>query len=49
MSKFFNRAMRLLPKWLTKRRGMPPLPTFSSAMLVDVADRDALYRAMEEE
>jgi hypothetical protein len=51
MSELVETALRLL---LQSRREAPaaltPLPTFQSGgFLVDVADRDALYRAMEED
>ena len=49
MSEMVETALRGL---LQARRGpshLPPLPTFSGGEeLVDVADRDALYDAMEE-
>lgn len=49
MSELVETALRQL---LRKRTGAPelgPLPSFDSGgALVDVADRDALYRAMEE-
>jgi hypothetical protein len=48
MSELVETALRLLlqPK---KRQGeLPPIPTFNSGgYLVDIADRDALYDAME--
>jgi hypothetical protein len=41
-------ALRGLFRSQKKRREVPPLPTFhSGGTLVDVADRDALYQAME--
>jgi len=41
-------ALRLLLRAPKQPGGLPPLPTFhSGGALVDVADRDALYRAME--
>jgi hypothetical protein len=43
-------ALRLLLRSQRKRGTLPPLPTFHGGReLVDIADRDALYRAMEEE
>jgi hypothetical protein len=48
MSELVESALRLLLRSQRKRGRPPPLPTFSSGgALVDVADRDALYRAME--
>jgi hypothetical protein len=48
MSDLVETALRLLFRSQKKRGEMPPLPTFSSGgTLVDVADRDALYQAME--
>lgn len=48
MSELVETALRLL---LQSRRAvpdLPPLPTFQSGgALVDIADRDALYQAME--
>ena len=41
-------ALRLLLQSRKNRGELPPLPTFrSGGALVDVADRDALYQAME--
>ena len=48
MSELVETALRLLLQPERKRRKLPPLPTFhSGGELVDIADRDALYRAME--
>jgi len=48
MSELVETALRMLFRSSRKRRKLPPLPTFrSGGMLVDVADRDALYQAME--
>jgi hypothetical protein len=48
MSELVESALRLLFQSQKKRREIPPLPTFKSGgHLVDVADRDALYQAME--
>jgi hypothetical protein len=48
ISELVETALRML---LDRRRGaaadLPPLPSFSSRALVDIADRQALYRAME--
>ena len=49
MSELVEAALRML---LRPRRPepdtLPELPTFAGEALVDVADREALYRAMEE-
>jgi len=48
MSELVETALRLLFRSQKKREDLPPLPTFQSGgALVDVADRDALYHAME--
>ncbi len=49
MSDLVETALRLLFRSQKKREDHPPpLPTFrSGGTLVDVADRDALYQAME--
>ena len=48
MSDLVETALRLLFRSQKKREDLPPLPTFrSGGTLVDVADRDALYQAME--
>ncbi len=48
MSELVEMALRLLFRSQRKREDIPPLPTFhSGGPLVDVADRDALYQAME--
>ena len=48
MSNLVETALRLLFRSQKKREEPPPLPTFrSGGTLVDVADRDALYQAME--
>lgn len=50
MSELVEAALRLLLKPVSPKIDLPPLPMFrSGGPLVDVADRDALYRAMEEE
>jgi hypothetical protein len=50
MSELVETALRLLFRAQRKREALPPLPTFDSGgMLVDIADRDALYDAMEED
>ena len=49
MSELVETALRLLFQRTKERRPLPPLRSFrSGGHLVDVADRDALYRAMEE-
>jgi hypothetical protein len=48
MSELVETALRMLFRSSRKRRELPPLPTFrSGGALVDVADRDAVYQAME--
>jgi hypothetical protein len=48
MSELVETALRMLLSPKTKKEGLPPLPSFrSGGTLVDVADRDALYQAME--
>ena len=48
MSELVETALRLLFQSQKKPQDIPPLPTFhSGGALVDVADRDALYHAME--
>ena len=48
MSELVETALRLLFRSQKKPQDIPPLPTFhSGGALVDTADRDALYRAME--
>ena len=48
MSELVETALRLLLRAPRKRERLPALPTFhSGGALVDVADRDALYQAME--
>jgi len=48
MSELVETALRLLLRSQRKRGRIPALPTFrSGGTLVDVADRDALYQAME--
>jgi hypothetical protein len=52
MSELVESALRMLleEKPRPPLRELPPLPTFDSGgFLVDVADRKALYRAMEED
>ncbi len=49
MSDLVETALRNLFRAQKTPVKLPPLPTFHSEMLVDVDDRDALYRAMEED
>ena len=49
MSELVEAALRLLFQTSrhTRKAKLPPLPTFKGGKeLVDIADRDALYRAM---
>ncbi len=48
MSELVETALRQLLRPRKDRRELRPLPTFKSGgALVDIADRDALYHAME--
>ena len=48
MSDLVETALRLLLRTPRKPSALPPLPTFDGGgALVDIADRDALYQAME--
>lgn len=48
MSELVEMALRQLLKARRPSEELPPLPTFASGgSLVDVADRDALYQALE--
>ena len=48
MSELVESALRLLLQESPDPKRLPPLPTFrSGGHLVDIADRDALYQAME--
>jgi len=48
MSELVESALRLLFKSQKRPASQAPLPTFKSGgPLVDIADRDALYQAME--
>jgi hypothetical protein len=48
MSELVESALRLLLRSQRKREKLVALPTFhSGGILVDIADRNALYQAME--
>jgi plasmid stability protein len=48
MSELVETALRALLRSRPASTELPPLPTFDSGgPLVDIADREALYRAME--
>ncbi len=47
MSEIVESALRLLLQPKPHRPELPPLPTFDGDALVDLADREALYQAME--
>jgi hypothetical protein len=48
MSEMVETALRLLLRSRQTQSEIPPLPTFQSGgPLVDIADREALYQAME--
>jgi len=48
MSEMVETALRLLLRESRQREELPALPTFrSGGALVDIADRDSLYQAME--
>jgi Arc/MetJ family transcription regulator len=48
MSELVESALRLLLRSQRKQEKLVPLPTFhGGGALVDIADRDALYQAME--
>lgn len=48
MSELVETALRMLFRSQKKPRDLSPLPTFrSGGTMVDIADRDALYQAME--
>lgn len=49
ISALVESALRMLLQERARSRELPPLPAFDAELLVDVDDRDALYRAMEEE
>jgi len=47
MSELVETALRLLLRLRPTHGALPELPTFHGGTLVDIADRDALYQAME--
>ncbi len=48
MSELMETALRMFFKAQRETQSLPPLPTFKSGgHLVDIADMDALYQAME--
>jgi len=48
MSVLMESALRLLLQGEKRPQELPPLPSFNSeGALIDIADRDALYQAME--
>jgi hypothetical protein len=50
MSELVETALRSFFRSQKRTTELPPLPVFDSGgALVDIADRDALYRAMEEQ
>lgn len=49
MSEMVETALRLMLRGERKRAPLPELPSFRGGReLVDIADRDALYRVMDE-
>jgi len=48
MSELVEAALRRLLDERPPQKDLPPLPVMKARELVDVSDRDALYRAMEE-
>ncbi len=48
MSELMESALRLLLQGEKRLQELPPLPSFKSdGAFIDIADRDALYQAME--
>lgn len=48
MSELVETALRMLLRSRKQKQELPPLPSFrSGGALVDIADREALYQAME--
>ncbi len=48
MSELVETALRRLLDERPAEKDLPPLPVMMARELVDLSDRDALYRAMEE-
>lgn len=48
MSELVETALRRMLEEQPEVRDLPPLPIMKARELVDISDRDALYRAMEE-
>lgn len=48
MSELAEAALRRLLDERVDQRDLPPLPVMRARQLVEVSDRDALYRAMED-
>jgi plasmid stability protein len=48
MSELAGAALRRLLDERVDQRDLPPLPVMRARQLVEVSDRDALYRAMED-
>jgi len=49
ISELVEVALRSFLRERAKPRELPPLPVFRSGFLVDIDDRNEVYRAMEEE
>lgn len=49
ISELVESALRLLLRERTRTRALRPLPAFDAELIANVDDRDALYRAMEED
>ena len=49
MSELVESGLRLVLQAKLPARALPPLPSFAGEELVDVADRNALYDAMEQD
>jgi len=50
LTEFVEMALRMMLETTQKPKNLPPLPSFKGGRaLVDVANREALYQAMEEE
>ena len=48
LSELVETALRRMLDERVEEKDLPPLPVMRARELVDVSDRDALYRAMEE-